>query len=376
MEKSPIEKSSIEKSPMEKIFELLDQNQKDQAVKLIIENVSKRDQSFIEDLVPSLNIIANISVEVVEEIMSSLLAILNFEDDMIRYSLILSLRKFVQEHPNLILPYIEDYLNYGSPKKREGMLLLILYITEKNPDILKPYYKEIIQRLADKEDYVRKRSIEILKTIGKEDRNEIEVKILEFLKEAKEDQNKKDAVDELIKSAEIVMTKKPADKPLEPQDQVLILAADRALKKGADGIRKAAEDELNKAADTVLKGLIDVETIEKKELEKRQREAEAKALQEKLEENEQELALEKLKLEQEQREIEQERLAQEKDRLVREKQIIEKQKELEDVKRELKLKRLEEEKATIIEEETKRLEKKMKELKEKTNSNPDFEDLI
>lgn len=363
-------------NPMEQIFEYLDHEQHENAISLIKTMVSKRDQQFIEDLVPSLNIIVNVSVKVVEEIMPSLLGILNFEDDMIRYSLILSLRKFVQEHPDLIIPYVEDYLKYGSPKKREGMLLLILYITEQETKLLEPFYEVIIQRLGDKEDYVRKRAIEVLKTIGKDDRTEIEAKILEFVKDEKQEYAKSEANSEVIKFAEKIMASHPENQPLKPQDQVLIDVADRALKKGSDVEKKAPEIELKKAADTVLKGLVDVENIEQKELEKLEREAKAKALQEKLEENEQEIALEKLRLEQEQREIEQERLAQEKERLEREKELFEKQKELDQVKRELELQRIEDEKNKIIEEESKRIQQKMKELTKKADSENDYEELV
>ncbi|UYP43831.1 hypothetical protein NEF87_000116 [Candidatus Lokiarchaeum ossiferum] len=362
---------------MEEIFEFLDKNQNDQAVQLIKENLTKRDQSFIEDLVPSLGIITNTSIEVVEAIMPSLLGILNFDDDVIRYSIIISIKKFVEEHKELIFPYIEDFLKYGSPKKREGILLLLQYVAETDPKSMEPYYDIIITELADSEDYVRKKAVEVLQAIGKEDRNEIESRILKFLKSMEEESQKQQNGENILKAADEILAKNTENSPIDPVDQILIDAADKVLKKGSDGSSKRApEDELRDAAGSVLKEIVDIKSLEKIELEKRQMEAQSKALKEKIEENDQKMQLEKLQLEEEQRLIEQKRLEQEKERLKKEVELLEKQQELNKVKQELELKRIEEEKAHIIAKEAKRIQKKMNQLEKEGDSEDEFEELL
>ena len=79
----------------------------------------------------------------------------------------------MEDHKELIFPYIEDFIKYGSPKKREGILFLINYIAETDPKSLEPYYDIIISELSDSEDYVRKKAVEVLQILGKDDRNEI-----------------------------------------------------------------------------------------------------------------------------------------------------------------------------------------------------------
>lgn len=352
---------------MEEIFKFLDSKEYDEAVKLIKTHLTMRDQKFIEDLVPSLNIITSTSVEVVEKIMSQLLGILNLDDDVIRYSIIISLKKFVEDHKELIFPYVEDYIRYGPPKKREGMLRLLKYVADTDPKSLTPYYDFIISCLSDPEEFVRKNAIQVLQSIGKVDRNEIEARILKFLKLLKDESQIRSTDEEIVKSAEEMMAKKKKPEEITPEEQVLLLAADRVMKKDNDGVfRRAAEDKTKEAADEVLKEIVDVKALEHEELEKREREAQSKALKEKLEEDEQKLELEKLQLQEEQRKIEEERLRQEKERLAKEKEIIEKRKELERVKQELELRRLEDEKTKIMEAEAERIKKRLDKLEKET----------
>ncbi len=360
---------------MEEIFALLDKKDYEAAVQLIKKNLDKRDSKFIEDLVPSLNIITDTAVEVVEKIMPSLLGILNFDDDVIRYSIILSLKKFVEEHKNLIFPYVEDFIKYGSPKKREGMLRLLKYVADTDPVSMVPFYDLIISCLSDPEEFVRKNAIQILQTVGKTDRNEIEARILKFLKLLKDESEIRMNDSEIVKTAEQLLAEKDKIQEISPEEQLLITAADRVLKKDSEGaLRRASVDVAKSAADEVLKEIIEIKTLEQEDLERRELEAQSKALKEKLEEDEKKLELEKLKLEEEQRKIEEERLRQEKERLEKEKEIIEKRKELERVKQELELKRLEEEKRKILEEETERNRKRLKEL-EKEAADQDYEEI-
>lgn len=353
---------------MEKIFNFIDKKDYNAAVQLIKTNLDKRDQKFIEDLVPSLNIITDTAEEVVEKIMPSLLGILNFDDDVIRYSIIISLKKFVEAHKKLIFPYVEDYIRYGSPKKREGMLRLLKYVADTDPSSMIPFYDLIISCLSDPEEFVRKNAIQVLQTVGKSDRNEIEARILKFLKLLKDESEIRASNTEIVKTAEQLLAEKKTDEDISPEEQLLITAADRVLKKDADGVlKRASVEEAKIAADEVLKEIVDIKTLEQEELERRELEAQSKALKEKLEEDEKKLELEKLKLEEEQRKIEEERLRQEKERLEKEKEIIEKRKELERVKQELELKRLEEEKRKILEENAELVHDRAKKTSEKDN---------
>jgi len=117
---------------MEDIFEKLDNEKSEEAIKLIKEGLGKRKQDFIEDFIQSLSIIAEMDPSVVKEIMPKLLGILDIDDDVIRYSMIASLKDFVPKYKDFIFPYVKDYLKYGSPKKREGMLILLKYVAESD----------------------------------------------------------------------------------------------------------------------------------------------------------------------------------------------------------------------------------------------------
>ncbi|TFH30081.1 MAG: hypothetical protein E4G98_02725 [Promethearchaeota archaeon] len=348
---------------MEEIFKLLDQNDNKAAVKLIKTNLIKRDPKFIEDLVPSLNIITNTSVDVVENIMSQLLGILNLDDDVIRYSIIISLKKFVEDHKELIFPYVEDNIRYGSPKKRESMLRLLKYVADSDPKSLVPFYDLIISCLSDPEEFVRKNTIQVLESVGKADKNEIEARIFKFLKLLKDEREIRERDNEIVKSAEEILAHKKTTEDIKPEELVLITAADRVLRKDADGVfRRATEDNTKIAADEVLKKIVDVKSLEQEELERREREAQSKALKEKLADDEKKLELEKLQLEEEQAHIEEERIHQEKERLTKEKELNEKRQELERVRQELELKRLEEEKNEILEAEEERVKKRLQKI--------------
>ncbi|MHA1584568.1 MAG: hypothetical protein ACTSVU_00565 [Promethearchaeota archaeon] len=364
-------------NPMDLIFDLLDKNENDQAIKLIKENLAKREQEFIEDFVPGLNIITNTSVEVVVAIMPSLLGILDFEDDVIRYSIILSLKDFVQDHKNLIFPYVEDYLDYGSPKKREGMLLFLQYIISSDPKSLTPYYRNITNRLGDVKPYVRKKAVEILQEIGKVDHIAIEAEIYKFLKKQKEKAENNIQNKSIVESAESIVGKTENVEEIQPQDALVLEAADHILKKGSEGVNQTATpEEIKEAAGQVLNILSSPEILEKDELERKQRESDANALKAKIKDDEQTILLQKLHLEEEQHRLERERLEQEKARLEKEKEISIKQQELELVKRELELKRLTEEKESIKNEENNRIQKKLKEIDKNTDSDEDeWEDI-
>lgn len=354
---------------MEQIFEFLDNQKYNEAIQLIKENLAKRDPAFIEDLVPSLNIITSSSIEVAESIMAPLLGILNIDDDVIRYSIILSIRDFVIEHKELIFPYVEDYLKYGTPKKREGMLLLIKYIADTDPKALKSFYKLLAYELSDSIDYIRKKTVEILQAIGKADRHEIEACIFDYLKAEQEESEKNIADEELLLEADKIMASIKESTQLKPQDKLVIDVADKILKKGADGASKRADNEkITHAADTVLKDIVGLKALNKEELEKRHLEAQSKAIKEKLLEDKKKLEIERLELEAEKEKIDEERLKQEKSHLEKEKTLLEKKMELSQVKQELELKKIEEEKMKIIEEEERRIQEKLKKSEESEES--------
>ena len=364
-------------NPMDIIFDLLDKKENKQAIKLIKENLAKREHEFIEDFVPGLNIITNTSVEVVEAIMPSLLGILDFEDDIIRYSIILSLKDFVQDHKDLIFPYVEDYLDYGSPKKREGILLFLQYIISSDPKSLTPYYRNITNRLGDFKPYVRKKAVEILQEIGKVDHIAIEAEIYKFLKKQEEKAENKIQNKSIVESAESIAGTTENVEEIPPQDALVLEAADHILKKGSEGVNQTATpEEIKEAAGQVLNILSSPDVLEKDELERKQRETDANALKAKIKDDEQTILLQKLHLEEEHYRLERERLEQEKTRLEKEKEISIKQQELELVKRELELKRLTEEKESIKNEESNRIQKKLKEIDKNTDSDEDeWEDI-
>lgn len=357
---------------MEQIFEYLDEKKYDEAIQLIKENLAKRDQEFIEDLVPSLNIITNDSIEVAESIMAPLLGILDIDDDVIRYSIILTIKNFVIEHKELIFPYIEDYLKYGTPKKREGMLLLIKYIADTDPKALTPFYKLLAYELSDSFDYIRKKTVDILQAIGKADRLAIEACIFDYLKNEQDESAKKIADEELLQEADRIMASLNKTNQIKPQDKLVFDVADKILKKGADGSSKRADnDEITHAADTVLKDIVGLKALNKEELEKRHLEAQSKAIKEKLIEDKKKLEIERLELEAVKEKIDEGRLKQEKARLEKEKKLLEKKMELSQVKQELELKKIEDERKKIIEEEERRMQEKIRKDEQNDFDNQD-----
>src|SRR6056297_485829 len=345
---------------MEDIFEKLDNEKSEEAIKLIKEGLGKRKQDFIEDFIQSLSIIAEMDPSVVKEIMPKLLGILDIDDDVIRYSMIASLKDFVPKYKDFIFPYVKDYLKYGSPKKREGMLILLKYVAESDVEDLEPYYDSIVNLLNDQHEFIRKNCIELLQKVGKQDKEQIEAKILKLLKEQTEiDKDILEENQELVDIAKKIKNQKSKD-DYTVADNVLMKVADVAITKGTK--ENVDEKTLKEAANSVLKEIVEVSSLGIEELEKRELEAKSKALEKELQDEEEEIKIKKLQLEKEQKELEQKKLEQELEKIEREKEILNKQKELEKVKRELALKRLEEEKDEIKNEEQELLEKKLKKL--------------
>ncbi len=357
---------------MEKIFEKLDNNQTEDAVKLIKEQLGKRNQDFIEDFIQSLSIITEMERSVVKETMPKLLSILDMEDDVIRYSMIASLKEFVPKYKDLVFPYIKDFLKYGSPKKREGMLILLKYIAETDPESLEPYYDSIIHLLSDSKDFVRKSCIEVLQQLGKFDKEEIESKILGFLKDQAEiSEDNLEENQEIVEEAQRIREQKEK-KDFTTADTVLMKVADVTMTKGSK--LRVDEDKLKAAANNVLKEIVEVSSLEKEDLEKRELAAMSKALEKELKDEEEEIKLKKLKLKKEQKELEQKKIEQELEKIEKEKELLKKKNELDQVKRELELKRLEQEKDDIAQQEKEMLEKRMKRLKKEIHKE-DYDDI-
>jgi len=349
-------------SRMEEVFKRLDQKDLKAAIEIIKKKIIEKDGIFIEDLVISLNILTETSLDLVKEILPSLLSILNFSDDVIRYSMIVSLKKFVEVNMNLILPYAPEYLKSESPKNREGMLLLLKYVAEVKVELLSPYFDLLIEKLGDQQDFVRKKAVEVLIAAGKKNRTEIEAKTLSFIK-TQNSVPAKEAADQLLKGIIDLAV-------LEKQDneRTQLDAQTKSLSEKAKELEKT-ENDLKK---------VELEIKERElqsQAEKDRLAQEIKESQQRIEEKELQLKLEKLKLQEEQKGLELKKMEEERERLKKEKELIEKQIDVARVKQELEQKRLEQEKSQIIAEEAERIQKKMKELSEKEKDDENYEEI-
>jgi hypothetical protein len=348
---------------MENVFNKIDQKKFQDAINLIKEHIStKMDKKFIEDFVISLNILTENAMEVVDAVIPSLLSILNFDDDVVRYSMIISAEKFVVVHPQKILPYLKQYLNSGNAKDREGILFLMEYIANSQPKLLSDFFEPTIKLIGDSEEFVKKKAIDVLKKMGKCNRSLLEAKIIEFVKQ-NENPLIKDAADEVLKGLIDIkeLEKEELEKMHEEAKEKVISEKEHEIQQKEQDIKKL---ELEKK-ELELQKKIEDEARHKELLEK----------EKKIHDEEQRLALEKLKLEEEQKQIEKLRIEEERKRLEKEKEVLLEQQKLALVKDELEKKRIEEEKAKIIAEEAARIQEKVAALQKEEDEDDDYEDI-
>ena len=178
----------MQKFMLDNILSLVENQDYENASFQIINRIEAKDADYIDDLVMNLNILTERATELVKLILPSLLLILDSSDDMIRYSLIASLQKFVAVNEWALYQYIDPYLKADSAKKREGMLYLLKYIADSESELLIPFIDTLISLVNDPEPFIRNKAMEFLIVIGKKDPDQMEIQLTQL------SQNSDDAI--------------------------------------------------------------------------------------------------------------------------------------------------------------------------------------
>jgi len=339
---------------MEEIFSLLTQQRTQEATNRILQRLSEQNNNeFIENFIHSLNRLTNEYITVSKAIYPSVLKLIGIENDMLRYSLVLSLKILVEQDPSLIIPYSKEYLTSPNANSREGMLQLLSFAANAHPNEIKPLLDMVVGLLADPMDFVQNKAMEFLNTLGKHCKLEVEEKILEFLKSTSDEKTHQNA-EKVLK--EIVNIK---DLESEAMDKKHLEIQKKVLDKKEQDITqeevKLKQEEIKKREEEVAhqkerKEQEEIYTQKKKELEKKE---------EALRERELELKIARILVEEKEKDVQEEIIKQKADILEQELEINRKRAELQKAEKEIELKILEEKKRTMVHNEDKRTEKRL-----------------
>ncbi|MBN2157199.1 MAG: hypothetical protein JW776_14235 [Candidatus Lokiarchaeota archaeon] len=353
---------------MEEIFTLLGQEKTQTAIDQILERLSEvNNDEFVENLIHNLNRIVAEYPGTIQAIYPALLKLIGIENDVLRYSLILSLKTLSEKDPQLILPFAKEYLVSDNANTRESMLQLLTFTANAHPNDTKSLIDTVVSMLADEMDFVQKKAIAFLKTLGKHCQLEVEDKILDFLKSTSDEQTHENAeiVLKEIVNVKNLESEEMEKKHLEIQKKVLDKKekdlTEEEVKLKQEEIKKREEEVAHQKERKEQENLFDQK---KKEIEEKEQ-----ALREK------EIALKEAKLlvEEKEKEIQEEMIKQKAEMLEQELEINRKRAELEKAEKELELKELEEKKKNIIEDEDKRVEQRLKALEEEDEEEDDYE---
>lgn len=131
----------------------------------------------------------------------SLLENLSKRDSVLRYSFLLLLKSMCEDECDLFLPYSEDLLHSEDPNVREAVLQLLVFIAGGENSIEdESLIKAIVDGLKDEKDFVVKKAIQALISIGKEKPSLITKLITNLVKEFPEDKELKESADRILKS--------------------------------------------------------------------------------------------------------------------------------------------------------------------------------
>ena len=179
---------------MEEIFDLLEIDKTQAAIDIILERLGlDGNDEFVEVLINNLNRINAEHSGVIKTIYAQLLKLIGIDNDVLRYSLVLSLKTVIEQDPLLIIPFAKEYLISENANARESILQLLAFVANTHPNDAKSLLESAIPLLADKEDFVQKKTIEFLKILGKHSNLDVEERILEFLKTTTEENTHQNA---------------------------------------------------------------------------------------------------------------------------------------------------------------------------------------
>ncbi|GAB4307274.1 MAG: hypothetical protein Kow0069_04680 [Promethearchaeota archaeon] len=372
-----------------------------------------RDPELIEDLVNHLAEIYEVAPPVLKTLVPELLENFGLADDLVRYSLILSLKDVCETDPNLILPFSHEFISSADGNKREGMLRLLSFIAKDHPNDVEEYAEEVLACLADAEEHVANQAKETLKAIGRSAGDKLRPHLLEALKGAQDDPRLTAVLEEILRSLVQVkdldeeqlerMALEAKSKELETKERTLedkekeitqqeiqdrereIEEKERELKeKERERKRRELErlDEERKRQELERKlrelkekeELLRLEEIRRKEEELRRKEEEIRLERERLEQEEMDAKLKEKELEVErlEKQVRLEELRRREELLRRQQEIARKRAELELVEQELAMKELEAKQREIMKAEKTRIERELAKLVEEIPEN-DYE---
>ena len=321
---------------LEMILQLIEEEKFQSAVEEISEYLSVEHENYInrlEILIEKLSQIAKKGAVVIRTLIPTLLKNLDIKDDVLRYAFVLALKPICEKEYETILPFAKEILNSDDPNVREGMLQLINFITNVYKIEDNDLIKLILEKLSDDHEFIQTKTIQTLKSIGKNNPTIVESVILEACKD-EEDEIFKEKCDNVLKSLTSV-------KDLEEKD---IEKRELAVK----------EKELEEREIEIIKEELE---YKEKELEDKEKVLKEKALDEKLEQKEKVLAEKERELKEKELEIKEKKL-----------EVKEEEEKLEEKKLKVKEKLLEKEKELVEKEKVltqAELDLKKKELKEK-----------
>ncbi len=113
---------------MEEIFDLLETDQTQKAIDIILERLlADENDEFVELLINNLNRINAEHSEVIKAIYTQLLKLIGIENDVLRYSLILSLKTVIEQDPQLVIPFAKENLISENANTRESIVQLFSF---------------------------------------------------------------------------------------------------------------------------------------------------------------------------------------------------------------------------------------------------------
>ena len=335
-------------------MKLIQNGNYEESITQINSRIKNREDDFIEQFILSMNIILEQAPIIIEKTFPQLLGLLDLDDDILRYSLILKMASFLEKNPEIILSHIKEYLSSPNPRKRESMLCILPYIIKVSPEIVH-YIPFIANQLCVPEEYVAKKAKEVLTELAKKEPEITKMEIVKLIQE-KHSYEFTERAKEILKTVIDVNATNP-----EQLKELELEAKKDVLEKEQKILEQISETQKEKAKATGLE--IDLELKEKQaELAKREKELELMKLK---------LKEEELELKELEAKLKEEEIKKEKETLNEEIKLKKEKEQLEMVKKELELKTLIEEKQKIIEQEEKRMAQKLKELEQEDSDNED-----
>ncbi|NVM17053.1 MAG: DNA alkylation repair protein [Candidatus Lokiarchaeota archaeon] len=330
----------------------------------------------------------------------SLLENLSKRDSVLRYSFLLLLKTSCENECDLFLPHSEDLLNSDDPNVREAILQLIIFVAEGEAAVEdESLINKIALSLADEKEFVVKKAIQALISIGKKHPLWVTKAVTNHAKNNPENEELKNAVDSVLKSIvtvekiDEIVEEAPSEGEMIEKQEIEIIDKELELKKKEIEIKKKKielEEKEKKLEEKIIQEkekslklkeeILEQETVVpaeadlipkkvKKQLKKEESEIIDKEIE--LKKKDLEIKKKKLDLEIKEREIEEMAIEEKEKALKIKEEIIEKETELSQAEIELRQKIMKEKEQKMIETEIRRSIEEFKELEDQSKDEDD-----